>query len=368
MRSLPRWLIVLVANALLSGAVQSLAPIQPGLSDREEYEWVGRHPLEPGCPYSVYCYRILVPAVLEHIPIEPDARWRWFRWSATTAAGSIVALTAPIAPGASGAALATIVVQGSFGFTFTAYDPYSADPFVFVVLATIAWCWMTNRWVLALAFGSLGVLAKETVALINAAAALAALLARHRPGHRLWIAQGVVVAAGLFGFHWVTDTYLGWNMSTNVASRFEDGSWLRLWWVNNPGLLRKLFFLFKTFGFAWLYAAIAFSTAPRELRQLAIGAFLPFLALNYVQNPERALATTFFVIVPLAVQTLGRVPMAIGLTAAISNSAFTTKVGTSSEWLPPSRYLLAAAAVGAVWVLWSLLRDHRGLSLGRRKA
>lgn len=369
MTGLRRGIVTLIANALLAAAVQSLAPAQPGLSDREEYEWVGRHALEPDCPYSVYCYRILVPAVLESIPIEPDARWRWFRWSATAVAGSIVAgTTAALGPGMSGAVLATIVVQGSFGFAFTAYDPYTADPLVFVMLALITWCWLTNRWGLALLSGVVGVLAKETVALISVASALAALQGR-REDCRYWVAQAAIVVTVLFGFHWVADTYLGWDMSTNAASKFEDGSWLMLWWTNNPGVLRKAFFVFKPFGFAWIYAAAGFRYAPPDLRRLAVGALAPFLALNYIQNPERALATTFFVIVPLAVLTLGRVPLAVALIAVITNSAFTVRVGTASEWLPPSGYLLPAAAAAAMWVLWHLRgRQANGLSLGWRKA
>jgi len=96
--------------------------------------------------------------------------------------------------------------------------------------------------------------------------------------------------------------------------------------------------------------------APLALRQLTLGAFLPFLALNYVQNPERALANTFFVMIPLATITLSRVPVALALTAAVTNGLLTAKLGSSSIWLPSAACLIApaaAAAVGVFWFLWA---------------
>ena len=117
-----------------------------------------------------------------------------------------------------------------------------------------------------------------------------------------------MVVLTLLGFHWVMDTYFGWGIAKNAAAKFSEGSWLALWWANNPSLLSKMFYVFMPFGIGWVYAAAGFRTAPLALRQLALGAFAPLLALNYVQNPERALANAFFVIVPLATIALLRVP------------------------------------------------------------
>lgn len=358
MRGPRLWGAVVALNAVLALGIQAAAPPQPARSDRQEYEYAGKHGLEPNCGWSVYCYRVLVPVVLEQIPIDADLRWRGYQVTANTVAGSIVAVTtAAWANGLPAAAIATILVQTSFGFAFTAYDPYTADPFVFVIAAAIAWCWLTNRAFAALAVGLAGVFAKETVALVSAATALAALLNRQRSGWRLWMAQAALVMLTLLAFHWIMDTYFGWGITKNAAARFSEGSWLALWWANNPSLLRKLFFLFVPFGFAWLYAAAGYRTAPRDLRHLATGALLPFLALNYVQNPERALANSFFVIIPLAAIALTRVPFGVALAAAVTNGLFTAKVGTSTAWLPSSAYLLVPAAASAAWVLWHLRRN-----------
>lgn len=357
------WFAILVLNGALAGLVQLVAPHQPLLSDRQEYESVGRHPLAANCTWSVYCYRVLVPVLLEQVPLAPDVRWRWLRWSATAAAGVVVAsTTASLSGRLSSAILVSVIVQLSFGFAFTAYDPYSAEPMVYLFLAVLAWCWLANRWATALAVGLVGVFAKETVALMSGALALASL-SQGRENWRPWLLQGAIVAATLLAFHGIMDTYFGWGISTSPAARFSEGSWLALWWHNNPGIARKAFYLFMPFGFVWLYAAAGFLSAPANLRHLAIGAALPFLALNYMQNPERALASVFFVVAPLAALLLGRVPLTMALAAVVTNGLFTARAGTTSAWLPSASYLLLPAAATAVWVFWSLRRErheHQG--------
>ncbi len=345
--------VVFALNALLAAAVQAVAPAHPILSDRDQYESVGRQPFAPNCPWSVYCYRVLVPVVLEQVPIESETRWRTYQWAANGVAGSILAITtAGLANGWPAAVLASLMVQMSFGFAFTAYDPYSAEPMLFVFSALLTWCWLANRPLTALGLALVGVFVKETVALVSGAAALAAMVNRGREGWWHWVVQAAIATAVLLGFHWLMDTYFGWDLSRNAAARFDEGAWLALWWNNNPGLWRKAFFLFAPFGFAWAYAVVGYRTAPRDLRHLALGAVLPFLALNYVQNPERALAGTFFVIVPLATIALSRVPLGVALAAAIANGLFTAKVGTSTTWLPSSSILLVPAAACAAWVFW----------------
>jgi hypothetical protein len=89
------------------------------------------------------------------------------------------------------------------------------------------------------------------------------------------------------------------------------------------------------------------------------GALLPMLALNYVQNPERALGNAFFVIVPLAVLFLVRVPVAIACLAVIANGLVTAKAGLSTTWLPSTSVLVIPAAALAVWSTFAARRSER---------
>jgi hypothetical protein len=345
-------LAVLILNLALASLMRAGAPAQPVNSDRVEYEYAGRHPLEAGCPHDVYCYRVLVPFVLEQLPGEAEARWRTLAQVANAAAGFIVAsMTAQLTTAWQAPILASLVMQMSFGFTMTAYDPYSPDPFVFLVAAVIAWLWFRDRPLISLLIAAIGVFGKETVAVIAAAAACAALAAR-RADWRLWIVQAAVPLALVLGFHWAMDTLVGWSVERNQASKFLEGGWIAVWLSNMDSYRRIALLLFIPFGFAWVFAIGGWREAPRVLRHLAIGTLLPVLALNYVQNPERALGNAFFVIGPLAAIFLSRVPVLVGFAAAIANGLLTAKVGLSTTWLPSASVLMIPAAATAIWALW----------------
>jgi hypothetical protein len=352
-RARDAWAIVAL-NLGLALLVHVAAPVAPRNSDRTAYEYVGQHGLDANCPVSIYCYRVLVPMVLARIPLEPERRWRWYQVAATAAAGSITAATTSRLAGGLGAGvIASLLVQTTYGFSFTAYDPYTADPLVFVFAAALAWCAIADRWLLALGIGLAGVFVKETVALVSVSCALAAL-GRDRPTWPQWVFSSAAVVATLLGFHWIMDTYFDWGLRNNPAAQFGSGSWLALWWRNNPFLIRKAYLLFAPFGFAWLFALLAGRFAEARLRQLALGAIGPFLALCYVQTPERALSNAFFVVIPLATLYLVRAPLPIALLTALANGAVTVKVGLSTTWLPPSRYLMVPALIltlGAIWTI-----------------
>jgi hypothetical protein len=346
-----RLLVLALVNTSLALLVHSAAPPSPVRSDVLEYEYVGRHGFAPNCPVSIYCYRVLVPMALERVPVDPETRWRWYQAAAAATAGSIVSLTTfGIARVPGPALIAAVLVQTSYGFSFTAYDPYTADPMVFVMAALIAWCWFTDRWGLALLAGIVGIFVKETVALVSVTCALAALT-RSRPTWRGWCLSGVLVLLALLSYRWLMDTYWGWRVGANPAADFRHGSWLALWWSNNPFLIRKIYLLFAPFGFGWLFAVLGYRESDARLRHLSVAAIAPFLALCYVQTPERALANSFFVVVPLAALYLGRVSLPMGLAAAVTNGLVTAKVGTSTLWLPPSGMLLVPALLCAIWVL-----------------
>ena len=80
--------MVLVFNAALAALIQAAAPDQPRLTDRNDYDYNGRQPLTAYCPNSIYCYRILVPMLLERVPIDPELRWRGLQLLAHTATGT----------------------------------------------------------------------------------------------------------------------------------------------------------------------------------------------------------------------------------------------------------------------------------------
>ena len=177
-----RYALIGALNLALAGAMHLLATAEPKLNDRDAYDYVASHPFAPNCPFSIYCYRVLAPAVVHRLPFDPDTSWRVYQVASNTAAGAVIAIVAgtlstlPAAP-----LLASVMAQTSYGFTFTAYDP-CADPMVFLIAALLTWCWMTNRPWPALWLSAIGIFVKETVALLAVALALASLLDRRPDG------------------------------------------------------------------------------------------------------------------------------------------------------------------------------------------
>ncbi len=327
-----------------------LAPAEPLLSDRDAYDYVAARPLAPNCPFSIYCYRVLAPTVVHQLPLDPDTSWRVYQITANAAAGSVIAVAAStISAAASVPLLASVIAHTSYGFTFTAYDPYAADPMVFLIAALLAWCWVRDRPWPALALSIVGVFAKETVALVAISIAIGACLDR-RPGWRRWWLPAVASGAVLAAFHVISRLWLQWEIASNPATQAQHGWWIGLWWRNNPFLERKAYMIFATFGFAWVFAALGWRGAPAAWRGLAIGMLCALTPLLIVQTPERAISNGFYVVAPLAAFFAARAPVA-GSVAIALNALVTAKAGTSSIFLPSARWTLVPAAIAAVYLV-----------------
>lgn len=286
-----------------------------------------------------------MPALVVRLPFGLDTNWRVVQITANAAAGTVLALAATSLSATTALPIFTsVIAQTSYGFAFTAYDPYSPDPVVFLIAALLSWCWIHDRWRWAIALAVAGVFIKETVALLCGALAIAALI---KPVRRSWVVPAAASGVTLAAFHLATRTFLDWDISRNPAAQLEQGSWLALWWRTNPFLERKIYMIFAVFGFTWLFAALAWPMAPRRWRVLAPALIVPIAILVVIQTPERALGNAFFVVAPLAALYASREP-AIGSAAIVLNAAITAKAGTSSIWLPSARWTLLPAAIAAI--------------------
>jgi hypothetical protein len=357
MRWPTHWAVVLALNLTLAAAAAALAPTQLGVTaDRLGYEYVGQHGLASDCPHAIFCYRVLVPLVLEPWPLTPEVRWRLFAVLANAGAGFVVArLTARASPQPSAPILATVLAQTSFGFTFAIFDPFTPDPAVFLASALLGMAWLADRPVVALLIAGVSVFAKETVVLAASAVGVAAAFVRP-PGWRVWAGMAALSWALVLGFHLLMDRLLGWSEAGSGSADLLGGSWLGRW-LTDPTLTvqARLFYAFIPFGFGWLFAVLGTRRAPDRLRGLAAGYLIVLPGLVYVQTVERALATAAFVVVPLAALFLAEVPTPFGLAAAIANGLLTSRVGLSTGWLPSVPILFALAAVAAAATAYPVL-------------
>ena len=343
---------MLLFNAVLSAAIAGLAPREPLMSDRNDFEYNSQRWLTAYCPNSIFCYRILVPVLLEFAPMESELRWRAYQWLAHTLTGAVVAMAAA---SIASPLLTSALLQSSYAFAYTAYDPFSADPFVFLVAALALYLWLLDRIFAMTLLASVGVFAKETVALIASVPAIAVMLTERAARWRWWI-PATLAWVVLLSFHWYMDTYGGWTVRQSPSSNLLTGSWLVLWWRGNPSLVSKAMLLFAPFGFGWLFAVLGYRYATPAIRALALAAVLPIAALAYVQTPERALGNAFFVVVPLASAYLSRLPTVTAWTAALTNGLVTAKIGLSTALLPSSSILVIPASLAAGWAIVSSRR------------
>jgi hypothetical protein len=350
-----------VLNIGLACAAAALAPPEVGTTaDRVGYEYVGRQPFAADCPHNIFCYRVLVPGLLEHVPLPPIARWRVFAVAANATTGVLVARLIEHRPAAP--LLASVLFQTSYGATFAVFDPFTPDPAVFLAAALLTLAWLANRPLAGLVVALVGVFAKETVALVISAAALASAV---RPVRRRWW----LVAAGatwlmVLGFHGLMDRFGGWSEASSGSADLAGGAWLARWLADTTlSPAARAFYVFIPFGFAWAFALLGFRDAPERLRTLTLAAVVALAPLVYVQTVERALATAFFVVVPLAALFLARAPLAWGLAAAIANGLLTLRVGLSPALLPPAAYLLALAAFVGLATTVRILAGARSTSV-----
>ena len=339
--------MVLLFNAALATAIAGIAPREPVLSDRNDYEYNSKRWLYAYCSSSIFCYRILVPVLLEFVPMESGPRWRAYQLLSHTATGTVVSMA--IAPIAS-PLMTSMLLQSSYAFAYTGYDPYSADPLVFLVAALTLYLWLLDRTFVMALMASVGVFAKETVALVASVPAIAVMLSDRTRKMRWWV-PALVAWSVLLTFHWYMDTYGGWTVRQSASSNLLTGAWFIVWWRGNPSFVAKATLLFAPFGFGWVFASMGYRYATPAIRALALGAVLPIAALAYVQTPERALSNAFFVMVPLASIFLSRVPPAAAWAAAITNGLVTAKLGTSTVLLPSSTILVLPASLAAVWAI-----------------
>lgn len=126
---------------------------------------------------------------------------------------------------------------------------------------------------------------------------------------------------------------------------------------NSPST--QAFLVFSVFAASWIFAVVGLRRAHHDLRALAIGAAVPFLALVYVQNPERALGNLFFIVIPLAVRTLAGVPFWLAAMAATTSTVLSVRTATMNDWLPSAKYTVPVATLVGALVLWKYFSERR---------
>lgn len=353
-----------VVVALVLSAIAVLAPEPWYLTDRTEYERVGREIIVADCS-SLHCFRKLVPIVVEQLPGPSLVKWKTFAViSNALAAVAVGHLALVLGLSASGALLALYLSALGFGALFTLFDPHTADPLMFLLGPVLTrWLFVPSatapasavRIGLATVVAAVGVLAKEFAAAPLWMAAAAAALAKRRD--LMWRAAiGALSVTTLWVLVQVTlITVFDYSYGGNPSSKPLEGGYV-VHWVKEVGVRTAVFSLVSNYGPLFVLVPAGFVAASPQVRRWALAALPALMAFGWVQQPDRAIWNFHFLATPLAALVLTRLPAPAAWAFVACYALSNLRVGAQLSFLPAARYALLAALALAVWAAFVTLR------------
>jgi hypothetical protein len=352
MNGVPDSLRRFVLIALVLGVVAAIAPAPWLGTDRPTYEAVGRQHVIADCS-ELHCFRILVAWTLEALPGPSLVKWKTYAVLANAGAAMTVGWLCILLGLSTRASIyATWLSAVGFGSFYTLFDSYTSDPLMFLLGPLIIVELLRGHRGRGTALGVVGVLAKEFAAaplwihmLWSALrrhwdAALRSLLAAST-ATMVWVALQIWLVA----FH---NYSYGGSASTNLAG----GGFLAQWY-SMIGPRGAVMAMFVEFGALYVLFPFGLLRASRELRLLAVAATPAALALVYVQQPDRALWNFHFLLIPIAVLALEKLPAWAAWLFIVLFALANLRVGAQLKIVPPAAVPLAlstlvAAGAGAL--------------------
>jgi hypothetical protein len=346
----------LVMLAMFTGALGIIAWASPApdrVTDRGLYEATAAQVIVPDCS-DLQCFRVLVPWVLGRLPGPSTVRWKAYATLANAAAAvGVWLLCLTLGFPRRAAWMAAAISAFGFGSLYTLHDPFTSDPLMFAIGPAATTALMVGRFGTATAIGVIGVLAKEFAAAPLYAFTAWAVIERR------WLAAARAFVAGNAAFiTWALltitlmlrfDYTYGWN--GNGSADFGNGAALALW-LQHQSARGIAFAMFNEFGALYLLAPAGFLFAPRRVRHLVLVS-LPIAAVfGYVQQPDRGLWNFHYLVAPLAVLVLERVPAALAWATIVCFAVGNLRVGAQLPIAGPARVAIAlSVALAAVCTL-----------------
>jgi hypothetical protein len=311
-----RPLVHTLAIVAVLATVAALAPPPPS-SDRDQYERVGRHVVIRGCS-DIHCFRVLVAAVLEHLPGPGPVKWKTYAVLANAGAALAVGRFCVLLGLSGSAAVAAMWIAAlGTGSLYSLFDSYTSDPLMYLagpLMAVAVWQGNIRR---AGAIGTVGVFAKEFAwAPLWIFALTAAFDRRWSTVKRLVLpAIGVTVVWAIW--HFGLMLLFGYRHGFTRSTHLLDGGYIVMW-LNSVGFGGAVTYLFLTFGALYFLLPAGLALGGASVRHLFLASLPAVAAFMYVQQPERALWNFHFIVIPTAVLALQDVPgwMRAAFTAA----------------------------------------------------
>ena len=351
-------MLTLAGLLIFLAAVAWLAPPGREDSDRPVYETAASQLIIPGCD-QLHCFRVLVPWVLGRMPGPSLLKWKAYA-VACTAAAAIVVMLLCSAWGLSRPAgrFAAAASATGFGSMYALYDPFTADPLMFLAGPLLLWLLALEYLAPAGIMAALLVAGKEFAVVpvyVHAAA-------QWIGGRRAAALRAAAIAAAVFAVWvalqvWLRSSY-NYSFGVNPSVQPLSGGYLWYWLKSLPPAVAA-FALVAEFGVLWILAPAGWRYAPAPLKQATMASVPAAAVLFYFQQPDRALWNFHFVMTPLAALVLSRVPVLLASATLAAFALANLRVGAQLSFVPASRATLTLSLVlGAACCVWLWRRQE----------
>jgi hypothetical protein len=323
-----------------------LVPTAPLTGDGEHYVAFARSHLQHGAASALHARRILEPAIVAGLPLDP-----LLSFHALTIASLFVAAlltwSAARSLGVSGVAALTSIVffLGTWAVAPNLREYALVDPMAWAFVAAIWLAIVQRRWRLAAALGAVGVLAKEVVV----ATALVAAAASWSPGSG-WkgvVRAGAVAAPAVF--------VLGALQVLLPGSGTDNATYLTKWWVDGLGSLgpaRVGYLVLASYGALWLLVPKGFPRLTTHVRTATFVTLCGAVVLPAVGSPERMEELIFPAVITAAVEATRVRGAGLAFALGAGNALFVARVGGDAQIPPPVAWLGLLVAVGLALVCY----------------
>jgi hypothetical protein len=345
--------------------IAAIAPT-PIESNRDFYQTIG-YKLSPGCGGGD-CFRPLIPGVLENLPGPSLLKWKAYAVVANAigaiAVGRFCLMLGVSAPAALSAMWLSALGAGSL---YSLFDAYSSDALMYMLGPLMAvWFWR-GRYLVATAAGLVGIFAKEFAAAPIWIFSLMALLDRRwNAAVRLFLCAAAVTLAWL-ALHTSFMTLEDYGYGATASADLLHGGFLATW-LKSVGLRGALVYLFTSLSALYLLCPVGLAYGPRQLRLLAVAALPALAAFFYVQQPERALWSFHFIIVPLAAVALQTLTPRMMALFVASFAVVNLRYGAQLQIRGAARGALLLSLAIAAFAVVRAARERRALTAGNRAA
>jgi len=219
------WLVFAATLA----AIAYLSPEPDRVTDRRMYEATAQQYVIPDCG-DLHCFRVLMPWVLGSVPGPSLPKWKSYAVLANaTAAIVVLALSLAWALPARAAVMAATLSAFGFGALYTLHDVFTSDPLMFALGPALVLLLLRERFAIAAAMASVGVLAKEF-----AAAPLYVFYAASMLQRRLPTAWRSLAAANCALIVWLLLQFtlmlrFNYGYGDNPSTHLGSGGYLAKW-------------------------------------------------------------------------------------------------------------------------------------------